>query len=85
MNTKHIKDYPDILSVYDVMQILRVGRVTVYSYIKDNKLPARKIAGKYRIPKKSIISLVNEMSNEVCYNDDCNSTDALSIKKECEP
>ena len=32
---KTLKDYPDILSVADVMEILRIGRVSVYQFIES--------------------------------------------------
>ena len=75
MKARTIREYPDLLSVLDVMDILRVGRVTVYHYINDRKLAARKIAGKYRIPKSSVIALVREIEKESCYNDGSEGSD----------
>ena len=67
MSVKSIKDYPDILNIQEVMEILRVGRVTVYHYIHENVLPARKMAGKYRIPKSGIIDILEEIEKDRYY------------------
>lgn len=83
---KKIKDYPDILTVRDVMAILRIGRASVYRLINENELPARIIAGKYKIPKigvTSILRSIHESAGRVCYNDDNNNLDALPNEKEC--
>lgn len=77
MKARAIREYPDVLSVLDVMEILRIGRITVYKFIRENKLAARKIAGKYRIPKSSVIEFVREIENSSCYNSDSEGSDAL--------
>ena len=77
MKTRLITDYPDMLSVLDVMEILRVGRITVYQYIRENKLPARKMAGKYRIPKSGVIAFIREIESDLCYNSDGEGSGAL--------
>lgn len=44
--------YGDILLPEDVQEILKIGRNTVYRYLKDGTIKSLKIAGKYRIPKR---------------------------------
>jgi excisionase family DNA binding protein len=61
MNRASLRLYPDVLDVAEVMKILRIGRVSVYKLIGSKKLPARKIAGKYRIPKSGLITLFEMM------------------------
>ncbi len=78
MKARSIREYPDILSVLDVMEILRIGRISVYGFIRENKLSARKIAGKYRIPKTSLIEFIREIENNPCYNGSSEGSDALS-------
>jgi len=77
LTPRSIREYPDILSVFDVMEILRVGRVTVYGFIQEKQLAARKIAGKYRIPKSSVVEYIREIENSLCYNDGSEDSDAL--------
>ncbi|MCL2672138.1 MAG: helix-turn-helix domain-containing protein [Clostridiales bacterium] len=77
MKIKTIREYPDLLSVLDVMDILRIGRVTVYQFIQERKLAARKIAGKYRIPKSSVMKFIREIEGDSCYNNGSEGSDAL--------
>lgn len=65
---KNLSDYPDLLTVQDICEILRVGRRTVYKYIKDSTLQARMIAGKYRIPKISVVKFIRDISGDLCYS-----------------
>ena len=74
---KPISDYPDLLTVQEVCEILRVGRRTVYKYINDSKLHSRLIAGKYRIPKASILNFIDEFCEDLCYNEDGDGSDTL--------
>lgn len=78
MKSRSLREYPDLLSVLDVMDILRIGRVTVYQLIREKKLAACKIAGKYRIPKSCVIKIVREVESESCYNNDSEGSDALT-------
>ena len=73
---KNLSDYPDLLTVQDVMEVLRVGRIAIYKYIQSGELPARKIAEKYRIPKDSLISFMLANSYIQQYNDIRESSDA---------
>jgi len=77
MQSKPIEEYPDLLDVQDVMEILRVGRISIYKYIQSGALAAKKIAGKYRIPKESLISFSFANSNEQRYNNMRENSDAL--------
>ena len=44
---KNLIDYPDVLSVEDLQNILRIGRSAAYSLLR------------YIIPKKSVIDFLN--------------------------
>ena len=74
---KTLPEYPDLLTVQEVCEILRVGRRTVYQHIKDATLRSRLIAGKYRIPKASLIHFIDEISGDLCYNGSGDGSDAL--------
>ena len=74
---KILSEYPDLLTVQEVCDILRVGRRTVYQYINDSILHSRKIAGKYRITKISVKNFIHEINKNLCYNNIGDDTDAL--------
>lgn len=54
-----LENYPDILSSKEVCQLLKISLHTLYNLIKTGELPARKIGGKYKIAKKSLIDLIS--------------------------
>ncbi len=84
MFVRRLKDYPDILCVVDVMEILGICRKSVYDMIQSSELPGRKIAGSWKIPKSAITTIIRDMEAGVCYNTLDNSSDALPHEKECE-
>ena len=50
--------YDDIVSVEDVMEMLHLGRVTVYNLLKSDKIHTLRVGNKYVIPKKSVIDFL---------------------------
>ena len=52
-------DYPDIVSVEDLMDMLKIGKVLAYRLIEEKKIKAIKIGREYKITKESIIKLIN--------------------------
>lgn len=52
------KDYPDILSVEQLMEMLHIGKVLAYKLITDKKIKAVKIGREYKIIKSSLIDYV---------------------------
>ena len=55
-------NYPDILSVAQLMELLQIGKVLAYKLIESKKVKAIKIGREYKILKNSIIELINERS-----------------------
>lgn len=53
-----LENVPDVLTAQDACQILHISLHTLYALIKSNELPARKIGGKYKIRKDSILQLL---------------------------
>lgn len=47
-------DYPDVLSIDDMSQMLRICKVKAYKLVKSGQIHAVRIGHVYRIPKKSI-------------------------------
>lgn len=50
-----LEHYPDVLTVDEVCNILRIARKTVYSLVKSGDLPSRRIGRIYRISKKQLV------------------------------
>lgn len=50
-----LDSYPDVLQPADVMEILHVGRNTVYSWLAQGTIESKKIGKKYIIPKVNLI------------------------------
>ena len=51
------QDYPDILSVKDVSQILHIGRVGVYKLLK-NDIDCFMVGNTYKVPKENLIKFI---------------------------
>lgn len=49
---------PDIMSVQQVRQILKVGRPAVYHLLSTNQIRCFKIGNAYKIPKVSLIDYI---------------------------
>lgn len=57
MNTYYnmLPNYPDVLNPSDLIEILDIGKNTVYRLLKDNTIHSVKIGKKYKIPKAFLI------------------------------
>jgi excisionase family DNA binding protein len=56
---KHINDYPDVLTVEQVKEILQIGRRSTYKLIEANEIRHFKIGNKLRIPKQCLLDYLN--------------------------
>ena len=45
------KEYPDVMDVKQVSELLGVSTKTVYKLIREGSLPALKVGREFRIPK----------------------------------
>ncbi len=52
-------DYPDVVSVENLMEMLQIGKVLAYKLIDAKKVKAIKIGREYKITKESVIKLIN--------------------------
>lgn len=55
-------DYPDVVSVEQVTEMLHIGQVLAYKLLKDGTIKARKVGRRYIIAKKSVIEFLSEVS-----------------------
>lgn len=58
MNYQLFEEYPELVSVSDLMNMLGIGRVLAYRLITDKKIKAVKIGREYKIVKNSVIALI---------------------------
>lgn len=60
-NENMLDEYPDILTPYEAMEILGIGKNLFYRLIKDGTIPAKRVGGKmWRIVKREIIRYILE-------------------------
>ena len=52
-------EYSDIVTVDEVMKMLRLGKNTVYKLLKDDEIMNVKGGARYIIPKQSVIEFVS--------------------------
>lgn len=52
-------EYSDIVTVNEVMKMLRLGKNTVYKLLKDDEIMNLKVGARYVIPKQSVIEFVS--------------------------
>ena len=55
VKSKRIKDYPDILDVSQMAQLLHVSKKTAYKILGENRIHCLRIGRQYRIPKANIM------------------------------
>ena len=54
------EQYPDILTVEEACEALRMGYNAVYDLLNEGKLKAYKIGRVWRIPKESLVKYILE-------------------------
>lgn len=53
-------DYPDIVSIKQMMIMLKIGRNTAYNLINTNQIKSIKIGRIHKIPKVNIIKYIEK-------------------------
>ena len=59
------KEYPDILTIPQVAQALRIGHKAAYALVKDNKLGAIRVGRTIKVPKFSLEEFIRTALNYV--------------------
>lgn len=54
------KTFPDVLTVHEVQEALRIGRAGVYKLLASGELGCFKLGNTYKIPKDSLIAYMNQ-------------------------
>lgn len=52
--------YPEVVSVEEIQQMLRIGKNAVYQLLKDGTIKSIKVGKRYVVPKKYIIDFLIE-------------------------
>ena len=52
-------NYPDVVSINELMTMLNVGKNTAYNLLQSGTLKSIKVGKQYRIPKRFIIEYLN--------------------------
>lgn len=58
-------EYPDIVTVDNIMEMLHIGKSSAYSLLQSNQIRHVKVGRKYIIPKQAVLAFIGEM----CYYD----------------
>ena len=62
-------EYPDVMDIEQVCQVLRISTKTGYRLIAEGKLPSLKVGRSYRIPKIYLLSYLGLIPQSSLSND----------------
>ena len=54
------KNYPDVVSVGQLKEMLQIGQVLAYKLVKSGEIKARKVGREYKILKTTVIEYVSK-------------------------
>ena len=80
-NTALFANCPDVLTMKDLSNALKVGRTTAYKLIENNEIKHFRVGSAIRIPKVALMEYV-ENSMGLCHNEPCSSQANLSCHQE---
>ena len=52
--------YPDVVSVEEIQQMLRIGKNAVYTLLKDGEIKSIKVGKRYIVPKKYVVEFLKK-------------------------
>ena len=58
MSKEMFTEYDEILSIEEVMEILHIGKNSVYSLLKSNEIRNIRVGKRYIVPKQSVINFI---------------------------
>ena len=58
MSKEIFAEYDEIFSIEDVMEILHIGKNSVYSLLKSNEIRNIRVGKRYIVPKQSVINFI---------------------------
>ena len=60
------KEYPDVLDVKQVGELLGISRKTVYRLLNGGSLASLKVGREFRIPKVNVMKYVKILGSTLC-------------------
>lgn len=60
-NNNIFKDYPDIVSLEQLQEMLQIGRSKAYSLLKNGEIKSKKVGRIYKIAKVNVIKYLEEV------------------------
>lgn len=61
MESPMFSEYPDVITVEQLMEILHIGKNAAYSLLKSGEIRTIRIGRRYIIPKQSIIAYISSI------------------------
>ena len=61
MESPLFSEYPDVITVEQLMEILHIGKNAAYSLLKSGEIRTIRIGRRYIIPKQSIITYISSI------------------------
>jgi len=61
MESPMFSEYPDVITVEQLMEILHIGKNAAYSLLKSGEIRTIRIGRRYIIPKQSIITYISSI------------------------
>ena len=55
INTELLKNFEDVLTAKEVMQILKISKNCCYELLQNNTITSVRVGNQYRIPKINVI------------------------------
>ncbi len=61
MESPMFSEYPDVITVEQLMEMLHIGKNAAYSLLKSGEIRTIRIGRRYIIPKQSIITYISSI------------------------
>ena len=58
---KKITDYPDVITIDDLCEILHIGKLKAYELLQEQIIKNRRIGKKFIIPRQSVQNFIDEI------------------------
>ena len=55
-----LEQYPDVMTVAELAEVLRCDKSTVYRMLQEGAIPSRRLGTAYRISKKAVIEFITK-------------------------
>jgi len=61
MESPMFSEYPDVITVEQLMEMLHIGKNAAYALLKSGEIRTIRIGRRYIIPKQSIITYISSI------------------------